>query len=55
MQNRKNLEALKILTNRKITPDLALKIEQEAFVNVPPETREGIEFLLNHGTVLILT
>lgn len=43
-----------ILTNKRINPDLVLIIEKESFVNEPSETLEGIEILLQHGTILAI-
>ena len=54
MFKRKNLQALKFLANKDITPDDIIKIKKESFLNEPSETREGIEFLLEHGKILIL-
>lgn len=47
----KSRSQLEVLTNEQIDPNLALRIEQENLD--PPETMEGIRFLLLHGNVLI--
>ena len=48
------IERFIVVANENINPELVLKVEKQSFVNEPPETREGIELLLQHGTVLFL-
>src|SRR3989338_785750 len=54
MAGDKELEELAILTNERIVPKLVLDIEKKSFVDEPAETREGIEFMLKHGTILAI-